>query len=105
MKKSISILLILSLCISLHGCSKFSTNIYNGINNKKLENKATSFDNTCINCFFIPNNEFRTPEINDKLNFKLRLYLKPKAEYPYDKLEQIVELEFVKIDDKHYGEG
>lgn len=40
-----------------------------------------------------------------KLNLKLRLYLKPNAEYPYDKLEQIVELEFVKIDDKHYGEG
>ena len=74
MKKSISILLILSLCISLHGCSKVSTNIYNGINNKKLENKATSLDNTCINWFFIPNNEFRTPEINDKLNFKLSDY-------------------------------
>ena len=38
------------------------------------ENKATSLDNTCINWFFIPNNEFRTPEINDKLNFKLSDY-------------------------------
>ena len=74
MKKSISILLILSLCISLHGCSKVSTNIYNGINNKKLENKATNLDNTCINWFFIPNNEFRTPEIIDKLYFKLSYY-------------------------------
>ncbi|MBO5477775.1 MAG: hypothetical protein J6A15_08500 [Clostridia bacterium] len=40
-----------------------------------------------------------------RLNQKLRLYIKPDAEYPYDNLEQIVELEFVKIDDKHYGDG
>lgn len=40
-----------------------------------------------------------------RLNQKLRLYIKPNAEYPYDNLEQIVELEFVKIDDKHYGDG
>lgn len=40
-----------------------------------------------------------------RLNSKLRLYIKPNAEYPYDNLEQIVELEFVKIDDKHYGDG
>lgn len=40
-----------------------------------------------------------------RLNSKLRLYIKPNAEYPYDNLEQIVELDFVKIDDKHYGDG
>ena len=40
-----------------------------------------------------------------KLNSKLRLYIKPLADYPYDKLEQIVEWEFVIIDDKHYGNG
>ena len=40
-----------------------------------------------------------------RLNSKLRLYIKPNAEYPYDNLEQIVELEFVKIDNKHYGDG
>ncbi len=40
-----------------------------------------------------------------KLNNKLRLYIKPCSDYPYNNLEQIVELEFIEIDDKHYGEG
>lgn len=39
------------------------------------------------------------------LNSKIRLYMKPDADYPYDKLEQIDSIEFVKIDDKHYGDG
>lgn len=39
------------------------------------------------------------------LNSKLRLYMKPCAEYPYINLEEIVEIDFIKIDDKHYGEG
>ena len=40
-----------------------------------------------------------------KLNNKLRLYIKPCSDYQYNNLEQIVELEFIEIDDKHYGEG
>ena len=36
--------------------------------------KSLDLDNTCIDWFFIPNNDFRTPEINDKLNFKLSDY-------------------------------
>ena len=40
-----------------------------------------------------------------KLNSKLRLYIKPCSDYPYNNLEQIVEVEFIEIDDKHYGEG
>lgn len=39
-----------------------------------------------------------------KVNDKIRLYLKPEGEYPYD-LVSIESIEFVKIDDKHYGEG
>ena len=39
-----------------------------------------------------------------KVNNKIRLYLKPEGEYPYD-LVSIESIEFVKIDDKHYGEG
>ena len=35
-----------------------------------------------------------------KLNNKLRLHIKPCCEYPYNNLE-----EFIEIDDKHYGEG
>ena len=31
--------------------------------------------------------------------------MKPVANYPYDKLEQIDSIEFVIIDDKHYGDG
>ena len=74
MKKLTSILLVLSLCTSLYGCSRMGTNIYNGLNNKRLETKSTGLDNTCINWFFIPNNESRTPDINDKLNFELSDY-------------------------------
>ena len=39
-----------------------------------------------------------------KVNNKIRLYLKSEGEYPYD-LVSIESIEFVKIDDKHYGEG
>lgn len=39
-----------------------------------------------------------------RINQKLRMYIKPKGEYPY-KLEEIIELELKEIDDKHYGEG
>lgn len=39
-----------------------------------------------------------------KVNNKIRLYLKPEGKYPYD-LVSIEVIEFVKIDDKHYGEG
>ena len=39
-----------------------------------------------------------------KVNQKIRLYIKPIGEYPYKTVE-ITELEFIKIDDKHYGDG
>lgn len=38
------------------------------------------------------------------INNKIRLYMKPYGEYPYKKIE-IEKIEFIKIDDKHYGEG
>lgn len=44
--------------------------------------------------------EIYTANINDKI----RLYIKPIGEYPYNIVE-INELEFLKIDNKHYGEG
>ncbi len=44
--------------------------------------------------------EYYTARINDKL----RLIMKPIGEYPYDSLK-IICIEFVSIDDKHYGEG
>ena len=39
-----------------------------------------------------------------RINKKLRLYIKPIGEYPYNN-EEIIEIEFIKIDDKHYGDG
>lgn len=39
-----------------------------------------------------------------RINQKLRMYIKPVGEYPYN-LEEIVEIELREIDDKHYGEG
>ena len=38
------------------------------------------------------------------INEKIRLYIKPIGEYPYNVVE-INELEFLKIDNKHYGDG
>ena len=38
------------------------------------------------------------------LNNKIRLHMKPVGDYPYN-LCEIEELEFIKIDDKHYGDG
>mgnify|MGYP002868370444 CR=1 FL=1 len=42
--------------------------------------------------------------ITVRINKKLRLYMKPIGDYPYNYIE-IVGIEFIKIDDKHYGEG
>jgi len=39
-----------------------------------------------------------------KINSKLRMYIKPVGEYPYN-LEEIIEVELREIDDKHYGDG
>lgn len=39
-----------------------------------------------------------------RINKKLRLYMKPVGKYPY-KNEEIIEIEFLEIDDKHYGNG
>lgn len=44
--------------------------------------------------------EFYTARINDKI----RLIMKPLGTYPYNKIE-ITEIEFINIDNKHYGEG
>lgn len=32
------------------------------------------------------------------------MHIKPIGEYPY-KLEEIIEVELIEIDEKHYGEG
>ena len=38
-----------------------------------------------------------------RINSKLRLIMRPEGEYPYNNLT-IDKIEFVSIDDKHYGE-
>ena len=57
MKKFIFILLMSSLCFSLCAFSK-----------------TKDLDNTTISWFFIPNDKSETPQVNDKLNFKLSDY-------------------------------
>ena len=42
--------------------------------------------------------------VTAKVSDKIRLYMKPHGDYPY-KFIEIEEIEFIKIDDKHYGEG
>lgn len=44
--------------------------------------------------------EFYTTRINNKV----RLIMKPHGSYSYNKME-ITEIEFINIDDSHYGEG
>ena len=39
-----------------------------------------------------------------RINQKIRLLMKPIGEYPYNTIE-ITDIEFIDIDDKHYGEG
>ena len=39
-----------------------------------------------------------------RINQKIRLIMKPIGSYPYNTLE-ITDIEFIDIDDKHYGEG
>lgn len=39
-----------------------------------------------------------------KVNDKLRLWMKPIGEYPYNMIE-ITDIEFLQIDNKHYGDG
>lgn len=39
-----------------------------------------------------------------RVNKKIRLYMKPCGEYPYNMIE-ITSLRFIEIDDKHYGDG
>ncbi|MCC3867890.1 delta-lactam-biosynthetic de-N-acetylase [Terrisporobacter mayombei] len=73
MKKFVSILLLSSLCIPLFGFSKANTAVHN-INSEKLEMKVMDLDNTCIDWFFIPNDKFRTPQINEELKFNLSDY-------------------------------
>ena len=83
MNKFISILALSSLCIALSGIFIASANIAPAMNDEKLEIESTNLDNTCINWFFVPNDKFKTPEINDELNFKLSdydaLYNGPKS--------------------------
>ena len=39
-----------------------------------------------------------------RINEKMRLYIKPNGDYP-NELKFITEVEFLEIDNKHYGDG
>ena len=79
---------------------------------KKIEDLILDSDNLKIlllnplsNVYNIYQKEKNLKEIfTARLNSKIRLYMKPIGEYPYNAIE-IIEIEFLKIDDKHYGDG
>lgn len=52
--------------------------------------------------------EFKTSDmkmlLTARLNRKIRLIMQPIGKYPYNTLE-IIEIEFVKIDNHHYGDS
>lgn len=61
--------------------------------------------NPLSNIYKINQKEGNLKEIfTAKINSKIRLYMKPIGEYPYNNIE-IIEIEFLKIDNKHYGDG
>lgn len=71
MNKFITILLLSSLCVPFFG---FPKTYVNNSDYKTSKFESSSLDNTCIDWFFIPNDQFRTPQINDELKFKLSDY-------------------------------
>lgn len=74
LKKITSVLALSALCLSLSGFSKENININREVNNEKLKNMHSGLNNNCIDWYFIPNDQFKTPQINDQLSFKLSDY-------------------------------
>lgn len=70
------------------------------------ENMKSLINNPLSKIYYIEKKDANLHEYyTARLNSKIRLIIKPCSEYPYDNLNLIQELEFVYIDDKHYGEG
>ncbi len=86
LKEQIRINNIENLIISVSNMKMLLTNPYKNIYH--IEQKSGKLK------------EYYTARINDKL----RLIMKPIGNYPYDVLN-IEGIEFINIDNKHYGEG
>lgn len=72
---------------------------------KSSSNMQKLIDSSLAKIYGIDKKKGNLKEIyTAKINNKIRLYMKPEGEYPYDLLS-IESIEFIKIDDKHYGEG
>ncbi len=65
------------------------------------ENLEMLLRNPLSRIYHIEKKEGDLKEIYTAKLEKLRLHMKPIGEYPYNKIE-IVEIEFLKIDEKHY---
>ena len=69
------------------------------------ENLKLLMLNPLRNIYGISHKKEKLKEIyTARVNSKIRLYMKPIGEYPYNEIE-ITSIEFLKIDDTHYGEG
>jgi len=77
------------------------------IENPDLYNYLSGLDNLLISAK-IYNIEKKSNDLKEiytaRINSKIRMYIKPIGDYPY-RLEKILEIELVYIDDKHYGDG
>ena len=67
-------------------------------------NSARDFNHTMLNPSTAATIVTRAFNTLPTMVAKLRMYIKPIGEYPYN-LEQIIEVELREIDDKHYKEG
>lgn len=69
------------------------------------DNLKTLLNNPLSNVYNIDQKKGNLKEIfTANINGKLRLRMKPNGEYLYNQIE-IVEINFIEIDDKHYGDG
>lgn len=70
-----------------------------------VDNLKSLLDNVYSKIYNIEQKKGNLKEIfTADINKKERLRMKPESQYPYD-LKNIYELDFLEIDDSHYGEG
>lgn len=69
------------------------------------DNLKVLLENPLSNMYSIEQKKGNLREIfTSRINGKLRLIMKPNGEYPYNQIN-IIEINFLEIDDSHYGEG
>lgn len=69
------------------------------------DNLKTLLKNPLSNMYNIEQKKENLKELfTARINGKLRLVMRPNGEYPYSQID-IVEINFIEIDNHHYGEG